>query len=125
MWEKMPETATRLEQGYIPANGEKVRLLDLSAVDGRTRAAKQVKSFETQLATDLGNDLTEAQRALCRRSAVLNAILTDCDALWAKDGTIDLASYITASNSLRRLLVTLGVHRVQRAAGVCELMEND
>ena len=119
------ETATQLEQECIPANGEKVRLLDVSAVDGRTRAAKQVKAFETQLATDLGNDLTEAQRALSRRAAVLVAVLTNSEALWAKDGSLDLGSYVTATNSLRRLLVTLGIARVQRPAGVVELMSDD
>ena len=121
----MTETATQLEQGYIPANGKKARLLDLSAVDGRTRAAKQVKAFETQLAIDLGSDLTQAQLALSRRAAVLVAVLTNSEALWAKDGSLDLGSYVTATNSLRRLLVTLGIARVQRPAGVVELMEHD
>ena len=85
-----------------PTVRTKLRLLNNLDMDGRTKAVKAVKEFETQVSADLGNDLTEAQRTLCRRSAVLNAILTDCDALWAKDGSLDLASYITATNSLRR-----------------------
>ncbi len=74
---------------------------------------------------DLGNDLTEAQRALVRRCAVLNAVLTDSDAEWCRDGTLDLSAYCTATNSLRRLAVTLGCGRVQRPAGVVELMSDD
>ena len=119
------ETTGQLEQRPERSTRAKLHLLNTGSMDGRTKAVRAVKEFETQLDVDLGSDLTEAQRSLCRRSAVLNAILTDCDALWARDGTMDLASYVTATNSLRRLLVTLGVHRVQRPAGVVELMSDD
>ena len=119
------ETTGQLEQKPERGTRAKLRLLNNLDMDGRTKAVRAVKSFETQVSADLGNDLTEAQRTLVRRGAVLAAILTDCDSLWAKDGTMDLGSYVTATNSLRRLLVTLGIARVQRAAGVVELMEHD
>ena len=119
----MAETITQLETGYIPDPDSKVRLLNLDDLDGRTRAVRRVREFETQLETDLGGDLTEAQKALSRRSAVLVAVLSDSEAAWAKDGTLDLGNYITATNSLRRLLVTLGVHRVSKRAGIAQLMD--
>ncbi len=121
----MAETTGQLEQRPERSTRAKLHLLNTGNMDGRTKAVRAVKEFETQVSADLGGDLTEAQHALCRRSAILNTILADCDGLWARDGRMDVASYVTATNSLRRLLVTLGVHRVQRPAGVVELMSDD
>ena len=103
-----------------------VKLLNnLSQMDGRTRSVRAVTEFTNQIQCDLVNDLSEAQKCLVRRAAVLNAALTDCDTAWARTGELDLSTYCTAVNSLRRLVVTLGVSRVQRPAGVVELMEHD
>ena len=110
----MSETATQLEQGYLPAPGEKVRLLTLNALDGRTRSVKRVKDFESQVSTDLGGDLSASQAALVRRGAVLAAILDDSEARWAKDGSLDLPDYLAAINALRRVLTTLGIERQPR-----------
>ena len=122
----MAEIDTPLEQESGPSVRTKLKLLNnLSQMDGRTRSVRAVTEFTNQIECDLGNDLSEAQKALVRRAAVLNAVLTDCDTLWARTGEIDLSSYTTATNSLRRLVVTLGVHRVKRPAGVVELMEHD
>ena len=94
-------------------------------MDQRTRPVRLVTDFTAQATLDLGHDLTETQKVLVRRAAVINAVLQGIDDIWASTGNIDLNGYCTASNSLRRLCVTLGVHRVQRAAGVVELMEHD
>ena len=115
----------RTGQGSEPTVRTKLRLINDTSLDGRTRSVRMVKEFERQLGLDLGgtDQLTEAQRALARRSAILNAILTDCDTLWCKDGTMDLSAYVTATNSLRRLLISLGLGRVQKRAGIVELMD--
>ena len=121
----MAETTSQLKQEYTPSTKAKLHLLNTGDMDGRTKAVKLVKEFETQMALDMAGDLTEAQRALARRAAVLNAVLSDCDTLWARDGTLDVSMYVTATNSLRRVLVTLGVHRISKPAGVVELMQHD
>ena len=107
---------TRLEARSIPDPGEKARLLSFDALDKRTRAVRQVRSFELQLSTDLGGDLSAAQAALARRSAVLVACLSNAEALWASGESLALADYVTATNALRRLLSDLGLKRVARSA---------
>ena len=54
----MAGDVTELEARSIPNPGEKARLLTLDALDGRTSAVKRDRSFELQMAADLGDDLT-------------------------------------------------------------------
>ena len=49
----MSETATQLERECIPANGEKVRLLTLNALDGRTFSPLAGMHSRSQLFLDL------------------------------------------------------------------------
>ena len=116
----------QVEQEYQPSIRTKLRVLgDHLDLDGRYSIAKRVTAFETQLFTDIGGDPTEAQRCLARRAGVIDAVLSAADAGYIKDGNLDLASYVTGVNSLRRLLCTLGIARVQKRAGIVELMSDD
>ena len=119
----MAETTSQLKQEYTPSTRTKLRLLNTGDMDGRTKAVKAVKEFEHQMALDMAGDLTEAQHSLVRRAAVLNAVLADADALWATEGTIDVPLYVTATNSLRRVLVTLGTRRASKRASIAQLMD--
>ncbi len=111
----MPETATKLERKCVPPDGTKVRLLRMDALDGRTTSVKRVRQFETQITSDLGGNLSSAEAALVRRSAVLVAVLDNSEAAWAKDGSLVLSDYVTATNTLRRLLLSLGLERRPRS----------
>jgi len=102
---------TNLEAGYTPKEGEKSHLLTLNNLDGRTLAARHIKLWESQITVDLGGDLTEAQKSLMRRAAVLSAILEDKEARWATGTPLTLVEYLSATNVLRRLLTTLGLER--------------
>jgi len=125
----MSETAARLEAKYIPDEGTKVRLLALSDLDGRTSAVKRVMAFERQLASDLGDDLSAAQSALARRSAVIAAVLDDAEARWAKGEPLALTDYLAGANCLRRLVTSLGLKRSPRSLNggdrLGELLGND
>ncbi len=123
----MPETATQLEQSYVPNTGEKARLLTLDHLDGRTLAVKRVRAVEMQIASDLGgtDQLSEGQRALARRGAVLSAILDDAETRWATGKPFDLSEYLAAINTFRRVLATLGLERRMRSAGLIELMDSE
>ena len=105
---------TQLEQGYIPDGGEKVRLLTLDHLDGRTLAVKRVRQVEVGIAADLGGSLSEAQKALVRRNAVLEAILGDVEARWASGESLVLADYLSAIKVQRNVLLTLGIERRPR-----------
>ena len=103
---------------YLPkghGHNAKVRLLTLDHIDGRTKTAVAIRSFEKQLTTDLGDDLTAAQQSLVRRGAVWNAIMEDAEAKWASGEPLVLSDYATCTNTLRRLLLSLGLHRTPRS----------
>jgi len=112
----MPEVKTNLESRYTPKEGEKLQLLTLNDLDGRTSAVRRLREFETQITADLGNDLSEAQKSLMRRASVLNAILENEEALWATGTPLTLNEYCSTVNVLRRLLMVLGLERRQRPA---------
>lgn len=92
-----------------------MRLLSLDMIDGRTRVGARVRNTETQLAADLGGDLTEAQKALARRAAIINAVIEDQETRWARGEKFDLAEHLAATNTLRRVLSTLGIERRAKA----------
>lgn len=121
----MAKTAAQLKRGFTPSTKAKLKLLTSRDVDGRTRSAKAVAAFEHQLSLDLAGDLSEAQRCLSRRAAVLNACLQDADSRWAKDGVIDLPLYVVCTNSLRRVLITLGMKRKTKRSTIVELMREN
>lgn len=112
--ESLPE-ATALEREALPDAG-RTRLLTLAHLDGRTLAARKVREAEQALLDDLGgaDTASTAQRALCRRAAVLTAILEDREARWAAGEGLDVETYLAGANALRRLLATIGLERRPR-----------
>ena len=112
----------------MPAEGEKTRLLTMSHLDGRTLAVRQVRIVETEIVKDLGGEdrISQAQRALCRRAAVLAAILEDSEARWADGQRLDLSTYLPAVNVLRRCLATIGLEKRPRSInGLPPLLRDD
>ena len=104
--ERVPELET--------PRSERVRLLTLDHIDGRTLAAKRVREFEAVLVEDSGGDdrVSSARRALVRRAAVLTAVLEDHEARWAAgDAPLDFSVYLPGVNALRRVLETIGLDR--------------
>ena len=112
-----------LEQAYL-AEGGKVRLLTFQDLDNRTLAARRVRETEQALAEDLGGSdrLSEGQRQLARRAAILGALLESVEVLWASGQDFDLSQYLATVNCHRRVLRTLGLKRRPRAAGLVEIM---
>lgn len=99
-----PEFSTRRGTGAVV----------LAGVDGRSLMARRFREIVTGVESDLGGDLTEAQKHLLARAATL--------AVWAEERESDLANgrefdpvqYATISNAMRRLLADLGLGRVSR-----------
>jgi hypothetical protein len=86
--------------------------------DGRTVWARRLRDLIALMTIDAGGDdlLTEGQRALIRRAAVLTV---ECERMEVKfandDGTPKmLEEYGRATNTLRRTLETVGLRRVPR-----------
>jgi hypothetical protein len=92
------------------------RLLD-KAIDARSAFMRRLRDLTYQHEADLGgNDiLSEGQRAIVRRVAMLEIQLENLEHKFAENDGVasryDLDCYQRASNSLRRLLESLGLHR--------------
>jgi hypothetical protein len=94
----------------------KLRLLTLGHLDQRTSAARRCRQLIEAIETDLGGSdrLSEGSRQLVQRAAVLGTYIESCEALWLGGKAVDLADYLAAINSQRRVLATVGLERRSR-----------
>lgn len=83
----------------------------LAGVDGRSLMARRFREIVTNLESDLGGDLSEAQRHLVARSATLAIWCEGRETELAAGGDFDASTYATIANALRRLLADLGLER--------------
>ncbi|MFN3473841.1 MAG: hypothetical protein ACK4ZW_07325 [Blastomonas sp.] len=100
----LPQFATRKGTGSAVLVG----------VDGRSQMARRYREITASIESDLGGDLTEAQRHLIARSATLAIWCEAREAELANGAEFDAAAYATISNALRRLLSDLGLERRAR-----------
>lgn len=98
------------------ADASKLRLLTLGSLDGRTKAARQVRELLADVESDLGgsHQLTAAQRQIALRACVIGAILESQETGWISGDGINLGDYLPAANAQRRLLESLGLKRHAR-----------
>jgi hypothetical protein len=88
----------------------------LARIDGRSFWARRYRDLHAGLLSDLGGEyapISEAQKLLVRRGALLALELERREAAFMQDGAADDAIdvYQRVSNSLRRLVETLNIHR--------------
>jgi hypothetical protein len=90
-----------------------LHLRTLDELDGRTRASQRTRELLSSIHVDLGGSerLTQAQRQLAQRAAVLGALLEDYEVRWAAGEPFDLNAYLAGINAQRRVLATLGLER--------------
>jgi hypothetical protein len=90
----------------------------IEGVDARSAWMRRFRDLIQDYAKDLGGDITEAEKRLVRRAAMLTLQAEMLDAKFAEHETLarreDLEIYQRVSNSLRRLLETLGLQRRAR-----------
>jgi glutathione S-transferase len=116
---KMPEDSAAIEgrSAAAPApKAGKLRLLTLGHLDGRTAAARRARELIEVIQTDLGGGdrLSEGERQLVQRAAVLGAYIESCEVKWLGGEAVDLADYLAAINAQRRVLATIGLERRAR-----------
>ena len=94
----------------------KVRLLSLDRLDGRTIACRRARELVSSLQADLGGTdrLSEGTKQLVRRAAVLGVFIENSEAAWLAGQEVALGDYLSAVNSQRRVLTTIGLERRQR-----------
>ncbi|PVA11544.1 hypothetical protein DC366_00810 [Pelagivirga sediminicola] len=76
--------------------------------------ARRFREIVTGVESDLGGDLTEAQKHLLARAATLAVWAEERESELASGKDFDAVQYATISNALRRLLADLGLDRVSR-----------
>ena len=86
----------------------------LAGVDGRSMMARRFREITAGIETDLGGDLTEAQKHLVARAATLACWAEERESELAQGTDFDALQYSTVSNALRRLLSDLGLERKAR-----------
>ena len=92
-----------------PATGKD---LFLDGVDGRSVIARRYRDILAQLTSDIGGDPSEAQSIIIRRATQLAVWCEQAEAASGKP--LNIGEYATATNTLRRLLLDLGLERRMR-----------
>lgn len=86
----------------------------LAGVDGRSLMARRFREIVTGIDSDLGGDLSEAQRQLVARAATLAIWCEEREGELGEGKDFDAGAYATIANALRRLLSDLGLERRMR-----------
>jgi hypothetical protein len=86
----------------------------LEGVDNRTHVARRYRELAALITRDVSPDadLTEAQLQLIRSAAGLVVLRERLDVQAINGEDIDTGEYCAVSNTLRRVLVTIGLKRV-------------
>jgi hypothetical protein len=83
----------------------------LPDVDGRSATMRRYREILAQLVADMGGTPSEAQTIIARRAATLAVWCESAEAHMANGADLDIATFSTATNTLRRLLQDLGLER--------------
>ena len=94
----------------------RARFLTLDNLDKRTSAYRRAQSLISEMTADLGGDseITCAQRLLIGRAAICAVMTEDQEARFLSGAPVAPEVHATLSNSLKRLLETIGISRVPR-----------
>jgi hypothetical protein len=91
----------------------KARLPTIADLDQRTSAAQAARRLVTSLTSSLTSDmagassLSESERQLIQRAAMLGAVIESYEARWVAGQQIQVHEYLAAINVQRRVLATL------------------
>ena len=80
----------------------------------RSRGGRRFKELCADMVSHLAGDPTVPEFHLIRRAAALSVWCEGAEIVKANGGELDVASYTTATNTLRRLLSDLGLERRMR-----------
>jgi hypothetical protein len=88
--------------------------LFVGGVDSRTAYARRYRDILAQLTADIGGDPSEAQAIIIRRATQLAVWCEQAEAEAAGGNPLNIGEYATATNTLRRRLLDLGLERRMR-----------
>ena len=97
------------------------RDLFLDGVDGRSAEARRFRDVLAEIVSDLGgaDHLSEGERQLARRCAMLSVEAERMEATAVGGGDLDLEAYGSLTNTLWRALSRIGLRRRQHDVELC------
>ena len=95
-----PQGRSRVSNGSTPFLGD---------VDGRSEVARRYRDIYADLVEHLGGYPSVTEDMISKRAASLAVWCEQADSTLAAGGSLDIAQYTTAANTLRRLLADLGL----------------
>jgi phage host-nuclease inhibitor protein Gam len=110
----MEAEATDIKTNSVTAKrtrAGKLRLPSLKDLDGRTAAAQRFRELMDDYTADLGGSPSTAQEAIVSRAVSLQVWCEAEEAQYAQTGKLDISTFTTATNALRRLLSDIGLER--------------
>ena len=110
----IPTRATRLAKPSARSRVSNGKDLFVGGVDGRLAYARRYRDILAQLTSDIGGDPSEAQSLIIRRATQLAVWCEMAEADAAGGTPLNIGEYATATNTLRRLLLDLGLERRMR-----------
>jgi hypothetical protein len=94
----------------------KVRLRTFNDLDKRSSAYLHIHELVTAIINDLGGPdaVSTSERLVIEDAAFMSTICKDRQVLWLQGKEIDVNSYVTTANCVRRNLETVGLERRAR-----------
>ena len=113
---KMPADATQVTTSTNGRRRGKLRLLDRSNLDRRTKAAQKFNSIAAGIADDLGGEarLSTVQKHLVEAFAGAACHVNDLNAKLLLGLEVDIVAHAQAISTMVRVATRIGVERVAR-----------
>jgi hypothetical protein len=104
------------------SNGSRI----LEGIDGRSREARRFRDVLAEIVSDLGGPdrLSEGQRQIARRCAMLAVECEKLEAIGVSGGEIDLECYGQLTDRMGRAFQRLGLKRVPKPVPLVEHLAN-
>jgi hypothetical protein len=113
----MQVDAAKVDAGSVAPTLPKQRLYTLESLDGRTRASQRAHALMRSFASELGRNLSSAQRLAIRHAAMMVAIAEDAAARQLSGETVDIDQLVRISNLARRAVLDLHLPKADKRQG--------
>ena len=109
-----PAPAKPKRRNKRPPLRKKRALQTIDALDQRTTGARQARAFVAQVINDLGGVVTETQKVLIERAALLTSMAREAELSWLRREPVNLSEYVSLTQALKRICQVIGVKRVPK-----------
>lgn len=108
--DRRPVVGAKSKQRTRIANGTDL----LPGVDGRSPMVRRRRELLAQFIADMGGDPSEAKITIAKRATALIVWCESAESKAVNGEELDIATFTTAANTLRRYLADIGLERHAR-----------